>query len=283
LSVKTELVSSDPVPLTTIGTDAAVADYRMRLPRAASGIRFGTSQSRGVLMIEGSMTRRIGGTVLAFATALLAGCVPLYLSNTYTTSTPKPASFDVGALAGEPVATLRLVAPANLQGLEPTLSLALDTALAEVSPPIREIPHLEATNRLTDQGLAAKYADLLSGFVRSGILERQRLRRIGSGLGSRYVLLPGVAQFDEIVIDKFEAAGFKLFRNRITTLRLWLQLWDAQTDHIVWESAGEVTVATVLLSSRQAVPLEEIFEKLLFRMIQDGLLRGKTNTNNYFD
>lgn len=97
------------------------------------------------------------------------------------------------------------------------------------------------------------------------------------------MLLPGVAQFDEIVIDKFEAAGFKLFRNRITTLRLWLQLWDAQTDHIVWESAGEVTVATVLLSSRQAVPLEEIFEKLLFRMIQDGLLGGKTNTNNYFD
>ena len=97
------------------------------------------------------------------------------------------------------------------------------------------------------------------------------------------MLLPGVAQFDEIVIDKFEAAGFKLFRNRITTLRLWLQLWDAQTDHIVWELAGEVTVATVLLSSRQAVPLEEIFEKLLFRMIQDGLLRGKINTNNYFD
>lgn len=97
------------------------------------------------------------------------------------------------------------------------------------------------------------------------------------------MLLPGVAQFDEIVIDKFEAAGFKLFRNRITTLRLWLQLWDGQTDHIVWESAGEVTVASVLLSSRQAVPLEEIFEKLLFRMIQDGLLRGKTNTNNYSD
>lgn len=165
----------------------------------------------------------------------------------------------------------------------PPCHLPFDTALAEVSPPIREIPPLEATNRLTDQGLAAEYADLLSGFVRSGILERQRQRRIGSGLGSRYVLLPGVAQFDEIVIDKFEAAGFKLFRNRITTLRLWLQLWDAQTDHIVWESAGEVTVATVLLSSRQAVPLEEIFEKLLFRMIQDGLLRGKTNTNNYFD
>ena len=235
-------------------------------------------------MISCSMTRRIGGTVLGFTGALLAAaCGPVYLSDTYATSTPRLASFDAGALAGEPVATLGLVAPANLQGLGPTLSLALATTLAEVSPPIREIPPLEAINRLSDQGLAAEYADLLSGFARNGILERQRLRRVGSGLGARYMMLPGVAQFDEIVIDKFEAAGFKLLRNRITTLRLWLQLWDAQTDHIVWESAGEVAVATVLLSSKQTVPLEEIFEKLLFHMIQNGLLQGKTKTKNYFN
>jgi len=235
-------------------------------------------------MIEGSITRHIGGTVLAVTAALLAaGCGPVYLSDTYATSTPRPESFNVGALAGEPVATLGPVAPANLQGLGPTLSLALATALAEVSPPIREISTFETVNRLTDQGLATEYADLLSGFARSGILERQRLRRIGSGLGARYVLLPGLAQLDETVIDKFEAAGLKLLRNRVTTLRLWLQLWDVQSGHIVWESAGEVTVSTVLLSPKQAVPLEETVQKLLFSMIQDGLLRGKTKTEYYFD
>ena len=72
-------------------------------------------------MIEGSKTRRIGGTILAFTGALFAaGCSPVYLSNTYTTSAPRAASFDAGALAGEPVATLGLVAPANLQGLSPS-------------------------------------------------------------------------------------------------------------------------------------------------------------------
>jgi hypothetical protein len=235
-------------------------------------------------MIEGSKTRRIGGTILAFTGALLAaGCSPVYLSNTYTTSAPRPASFDVGALAGEPVATLGLVAPANLQGFSPTVSLALATALAEVSPPIREISTIETVNRLTDQGLAAEYADLLSGFARNGILDRQRLRRIGSGLGARYVMLPGLAQLDETVIDKFEAAGLKLLRNRVTTLRLWLQLWHVQSGHIVWQSAGEVTVSTVFLSPKQAVPLEETVQKLLFNMIQDGLLRGKTETEDYLD
>ena len=103
-------------------------------------------------MIEGSITRHIGGTVLALTAALLAaGCGPVYLSDTYATSTPRPESFNVGALGGEPVATLGVVAPASLQGLSPTLSLALAAALAEVSPPIREIPTFEAVNRLTDQ------------------------------------------------------------------------------------------------------------------------------------
>ena len=235
-------------------------------------------------MIEGFMTRRIGGMVLAFTAALLmAGCGPVYLSDTYATSTPRSESFNAGALAGEPVATLGVVAPANLQGFSPTVSLALATALAEVSPPIREITTFETVNRLTDRGLAAEYADLLTGFARNGILERQRLRRIGSGLGSRYVLLPGLAQLDETIIDKFEAAGLKLLRNRVTTLRLWLQLWDAQTGHIVWESAGEITVSTVLLSPKRAVPLGEPIQKLLFNMIQDGLLRGETKTEYYFD
>ena len=109
-------------------------------------------------------------------------------------------------------------------------------------------------------------------------MERQRLRRIGSGLGSRYVLLPGLAQVDETIIDKFEAAGLKLLRDWVTT-----QLWDAQTGHNVWELAGEITVSTVLLGPKQVVPLEETIQKLLFNMIQDGLLRGKTKTGFYFD
>ena len=229
------------------------------------------------------MIGRIGGALLAIVVVVLAGCDPPYLSDTYATSTQKPESFDTSELARMPVVVLAFVAPGNLQGFSPTLSHALSGALAEVTPPVREIPTEETLNRLTDKGLATEYADLRTGFARNGMLDRQRLRRIGLGLGSRYVLLPGVAQFDEEILDKFEAAGIKLLRNRVTTLRLWLQLWDSQTGHIVWELSGEVTAATVFLSPKQTVALEQIAKKLLVRMIQDGLLELKTETQLILD
>lgn len=216
--------------------------------------------------------------VLALAILALAGCDPPYLSDTYAASTPKSDSFDTKELAHVPVAVLAFVAPGNLQGLSPMLSLALSDALAKVTPPIRGIPTDDVLNRLTDQGLAAEYADLRAGFARNGILDRHRLRRIGLGLGAQYVLLPGVAQFDEEILDKFEAAGIKLLRNRVTALRIWLQLWDVRNGHIVWESSGEVTVSTVFLSPKQTVALEQIAKKLLTRMIQDGLLESKTES-----
>lgn len=224
------------------------------------------------------MTGRIGRVLLATAVMLLAGCDPPYLSDTYATSTPKPASFETADLARMPVVVLAFMAPGNLQGLSPTLSHALGGALAEVSPPIREISTDETLNQLTDKGLATEYADMRAGFARNGMLDRQRLRRIGLELGSRYVLLPGVAEFNEEILDKYEAAGIKLLRNRVTTLRLWLQLWDSQTGHIVWESSGEATAATVFLSPKQTVALEQITKKLLVRMLQDGLLESKTET-----
>jgi hypothetical protein len=228
------------------------------------------------------VTGRIGGALLA-AAVLLAGCDPPYLSDTYATSTPKPASFDTSDLSRMPVVMLAFVAPGNLQGLGPTLTHALSGALAEVTPPIREISTDQTLNRLTDQGLATEYADLRAGFARNGILDRPRLRRIGTGLGSRYVLLPGLAQFDAEILDKYEAAGLKLLRNRVTTLRLWLQLWDSRTGHLVWESSGEVTTATVFLSPRQTVALEQTAKKLLVRMIQDGLLDSKRETQLILD
>jgi hypothetical protein len=106
----------------------------------------------------------------------------------------------------------------------------------------------------------------------------QLLRPIGSELGSHYLLLPGLAEFDQTIMDKYDFLGVKLVRTRVTTLLLWLQLWDTQTGRILWESAGELTAATALLSAKRTVPLEKLAQELWLEMIQEDLLEGRTET-----
>lgn len=233
-------------------------------------------------MIQIHFTRRFRETMPLLAAALIVGCTPLYLSDTHTTSTPRPPSFNVTELAHQQVATLGLLTPAGLQGFNPPLSHALSAALSEASPPIRGIAAHETVNMLNEQGQSAQYGALIAGFGRAGILEREPLQRIGSALSSRYVLLPGLAEFNQVIIDRLSISGWNFIQSRVTTLRLWLQLWDTQTGKIVWESAGEITVATKLLRSEQTVALDEIAQKLWLRMIQDNLLEGKTGSRFFF-
>ena len=233
-------------------------------------------------MIPIHLTSSFRGIIPLLAAALIVGCTPLYLSDTHTTSTPRSQLFDVAELVREPVATVGLVTPASLQGFNPPLSHALNAALSEASPAIRGIAAHETLNILNQKGLAAEYNALIAGFGRGGILEREPLRRIGVALSSRYVLLPGLAEFNQDIIDRLSIYGWNFIQSRVTTLRLWLQLWDTQTGKIVWESAGEVTVATKLLRSEQTVALDEIARKLWLRMIQDNLLEGKTGSRFFF-
>ena len=220
---------------------------------------------------------RIRVAVVAFSVMLVAACAPVRVSQTHTTPTSALEPPQMTELARGPVATVGLFAPSSLQGFSPLLSHAFVSALAEVTPPIRVGSAHETVNLLNEQGLAGEYAELMVGFARTSILDRDRLRRIGSALGSRYVFLPGVAELDHNLVDKFEMGGFKLIRNQVTRLRLWLQLWDAQSGRILWESIGEAIVANPILSAVQATPLDAIAQALWRRMIQDDLVSRKSD------
>jgi hypothetical protein len=243
-------------------------------------VAFREPRDRGTLGPVPTSTR---WPTIALAAALLAGCTPVYLWDINTTSTARPPSFDVGELSSQPVATIGLVASAGLQGHSTALSHALVAALAQTSPPIRAIPAYVIANALNDRGLASEYADLLSGFGGNGIMDRERLQRIGAALGCHYMLVPGLAQFDHAILDRFEIAGVKVLRTRVTVLRLWLQLWDTLTGHILWESAGEVATASEVIRHDRIVPLHEIAQKLWRRMIQHDLLEGQTGSRSILD
>lgn len=228
-------------------------------------------------MVRPALIRYTILSIILILAALFTGCSgPFHLSDMHTTSTPRSQSLTVASLAREPVATVAMVTPPAFQGYGPSLSHALSAALSEVSPPIRESPVYETMNRINEKGLAADYAELTSEYARSGILDRQRLKRIGSALGFKYVLQPGIGDFREVLVDRFQFWGWRLVKARAATLRLWLRLWDAETGQILWEAAGEGTVTSELLEELPTVPLNEIARRLWSHMIQNHLLGEKT-------
>ena len=214
--------------------------------------------------------------ILTISIALVAGCGPPRTWDAHTTSSLPPASLNLTTLTDKRVATLGVVTPPALQGYGPALSHALVSALAQATPPLPAQPIPETLNALNQQGLAAEYAELLSGFTRTGVFERKRLQSLGSALRSRYVLVPGLAGFDEVLGDSFEISGLKIVRSRTSTLRLWLQLWDTQTGRLLWESSGEARVASELLLPDRTVPFDETAQKLWLRMIREGLFGEQT-------
>ena len=81
--------------------------------------------------------------------------------------------------------------PPELAGHEPPIN-----AECQGRAPRNSRPHRrgQAGQDAGHRGTGTEHGDLLAGFARDGILNRQRLRRIGLGLGLQYVLLPGLAQ-----------------------------------------------------------------------------------------
>ena len=228
-------------------------------------------------MVGTSRTKRANRFVFILAPWLFAGCTPLYIWDTHVTSlrANSPGTAD---LTRESIAMLGPIAPAGFQGFSPFLSRSLTAAISAPSLSIRAIPTHETVNMINGKGLSPEYGELISGFVRSGILERERLQRLGSGLGSRYVLLPGLADFNQTLLDRFEFAGLKLVRNRSITLRLWLQLWDTDTGQMVWQSTGEVNVARDFVLAQRVIPLDEIGQKLWRQMLEENLPTDKNQS-----
>ncbi|MEK7237272.1 MAG: hypothetical protein AAB242_11650 [Nitrospirota bacterium] len=218
----------------------------------------------------------MGGVLARTATVVcmivLAGCAgPLTQWGEETTYTPRASSFDPKNLRQEPVAVLHAVVGFGLEGYSHLVSRSLSTALANTSPAIKGIPMQEGLSRLNREGLAGEYAQMVSDYTRSGILNRSTLEKIGRTLNAGYLFQPSLASFSQSTSGRFSFLGLRLFQTRITTMRLSVQLWDARTGDIVWEASGEATLSAEDVRELR-IPFDEIARRLWSHMLDDLLI-----------
>jgi hypothetical protein len=159
-----------------------------------------------------------------------------------------------------------------LEGYAHQVSRSLSNALHETRVPITSLPVHVALNRINREGLAAEYAHMVSDYVRTGILNRDGLEKLGRALHVGYVFQPSMASFSQSMSGRFSFFGMRVLQTRVTQLRLTLQLWDVKTAEIVWESSGEATLAGEDVREFR-IPFDEIARRLWSHMLDD-LLTG---------
>ena len=63
-------------------------------------------------------------------------------------------------------------------------------------------------------------------------------------------------------------------RTRIATLRLWLQIWEAPTGHLLWERTGELTTSVPVFQQATTMSLDDMAQKLWALMLEKDLFDG---------
>jgi len=129
--------------------------------------------------------------------------------------------------------------PALIQGLVDSMQTNL---------PSQKIVHPNlAVNRVSKAGLTQAYAAMLAEHSDTNILPRVTLRKVSKVVQARYFALPVLVSFREDQSSRLSAFGVQAARTASATVRLQLQIWDAEVGRIVWEGGSDVTLAREML------------------------------------
>ena len=185
-----------------------------------------------------------------------------------TTIVWKSPTFDPRALQNQPVAVLNALTSMSLEGYRHQVSQSLFLTFTKEKNSVQVLSPQETIGRLNRAGLGKEVSSMTSDYFKSGILDRDTLRKVSQTLECQYVFQPSLAAFRQYMDDRLRFFGLRVFQTRVTILRLSLQIWDAHTGEIVWESSGEGTMAAEDVRDVM-IPFEDITQKLWIKILSD--------------
>jgi hypothetical protein len=106
---------------------------------------------------------------------------------------------------------------------------------------------LSAVNRA---GLTDVYKRMYQDYRDTGLLDPALLSQIGKATGMRYAVQLKMADFRQGAKSRFGILGLDILQTQTANIRMFFQVWDAQTGAIAWEGAQELTSAFDTMSER---------------------------------
>jgi len=229
------------------------------------------------------------GANLALLFICAAGCSnTIYNWQVRTNSTAVSPSFDRLPVEEKPVAILPALSMPALRGTEVGLSHILAEILKKLTPNWNVVDEQATLTGINKQGLGTEYIRMRREAEDTHLLDRESLRKIGASLKVRYIFQPRLASFTQTMTLRWKIPGFefRVAETRASVIRVSLQLWEAESGELIWNSAAETVMAGEVIS-QDPVFLEDVARVTLGGLMADFLNRRTASTytplNNALD
>lgn len=218
-----------------------------------------------------SLARCVAGVGLLVLSIFATGCrSSIYGWQVRTNSTLASPTFLLANLERQPIGMFGAVTTPVLQGTEIGLSHILGQIIEEIAPDIKVLTPQELALRINRSGLAGEYARMRGDYWQSDILDSDSLRKIALAIGVRYVFQPRLAAFSQTMTQRWQVPVALVWITwiRSSIMRASLQLWDAETGEMVWNSYAEATVQNEAFS-QDPVYFEDVARVTMASMLSD--------------
>ena len=207
--------------------------------------------------------RRLTGICILL---LLAGCTTG--SQVHPTTLHKNLSLPPGALQQYGIAFLT---PSTVTGQEQdqqTAALIFAEQMRVQLPAVRVISLPESLGAINRAGLAPEYRKMVEAYRDTGIFPRDLLTKVGSAIGTRYLVQLKLAGFSQDMRERLSILGVRLFQTLHANIRLYMQIWDAEAGTIAWEGSEEMSYAYDS-SAELPVTFRRVVEQAAQQLIQN--------------
>jgi len=116
-------------------------------------------------------------------------------------------------------------------------------ALSEARPDARVRGLAEVLNSVNAADLDQQYKAMYRDYLQTGILDGDVLADVGRTSDVRYLAQLSLAGFSQGNRGRFSLFGFRMLDTKQGNLRVFLQIWDAESGTVVWEGSGELNFA----------------------------------------
>lgn len=183
------------------------------------------------------MMRFICSFCLAATVAwLCSGCAPQVYSNV----SHKDFSLSEEQLKNNGMA---FITPSTVTGQEEekqAVAFVFSDTLKRERPDLRIVTLPETLSAINRAGLADAYRQMYGDYRDTGIFKREMLQKIAEQTATRYLCQLKLAGFRQGSSGRLGVFGLRLVETKYATLRLFFQIWDAETGEIVWEAVDEM-------------------------------------------